>query len=429
MSRDAEPRIPPYNLHAERSLLGACLTTGSVIEDLARFITPGDFYDPWHAQIWTMALLLWRSGQPVDPITVTEALCTPVSEVAATVGKLVALQADTPSIGNAVRYGEIVVRAASARALLLVAGDLAEAAYQPGTDPVAVSERIRAALADISRPLFTGPPSGYYPDVIDFLETPDDTAPWVVPGIARGGMRTIIVAPPGIGKSTILRTIWILAAAGQHPFFPSVETHAVNTLYVDLENPGYVIRLQSERLARAVMGRTTGNRSLFHRDGGLDLTKRADRSDLEAAIRAARPDIVLMGPLYKLASPQTGQNYDQAAAVVVQILDDLRTRYGFALCLEHHTTKSRDMFAGAVTWERWPEVGILLKPTDEEDLTKPIEVARYRPDRIPTAWPGELHRATGGTYWWVGRWDNANDRVPDDYARPDGTAPARTREF
>jgi hypothetical protein len=86
----------------------------------------------------------------------------------------------------------------------------------------------------------------------------------------------------------------------------------------------------------------------------------------------------------------------------------LRTKYGFALLMEHHAAKGksgekRDLSPmGSQRWMAWPEIGISLYK-DQADPTV-MHVKRYRGDRLPGVdWPDRIVRDRN---WLVdGVWD------------------------
>jgi hypothetical protein len=61
--------LPPQNLDAERSVLGALLLDNGCIPDVSEVLTPSDFYAPSHQQIYEGALELYEQSKPVDFIT------------------------------------------------------------------------------------------------------------------------------------------------------------------------------------------------------------------------------------------------------------------------------------------------------------------------------------------------------------------------
>src|ERR1700693_3150426 len=62
--------LPPQNLDAEESVLGAMMLSESAIEAASGALDAGDFYRESHGRIYRRALQLYQTGQPVDAITV-----------------------------------------------------------------------------------------------------------------------------------------------------------------------------------------------------------------------------------------------------------------------------------------------------------------------------------------------------------------------
>lgn len=193
MSRN---RVPPHNLDAEESLLGAALLRQQIVGDLADRVDPSDFYKPVHQQVWASMLDLHAEGVGIDAITVRDRVPDATMEL------LLGLQNATPSLSNASRYAEFVVEASRARKLLAHFTVLADRCYTDTPDDV---------LADID-------PSadqlvGRRGDTIDGLSRLDvftaaartarSDDPWLIPHITRPRWRTILVASEGSGKGRI----------------------------------------------------------------------------------------------------------------------------------------------------------------------------------------------------------------------------------
>lgn len=64
-------RIPPQDLEAERSVLGAILIDKEAIYKIAELIGPGDFYNSNHSAIFDSILTLYEQGIPIDVITLS----------------------------------------------------------------------------------------------------------------------------------------------------------------------------------------------------------------------------------------------------------------------------------------------------------------------------------------------------------------------
>src|SRR5437879_12070854 len=67
-------RVPPHNLEAEESLLGAMLLSKDAIASAVETVRPEDFYKPAHGHLFEAIQMLYGQGEPVDPVTVAEEL-------------------------------------------------------------------------------------------------------------------------------------------------------------------------------------------------------------------------------------------------------------------------------------------------------------------------------------------------------------------
>lgn len=134
--RRSDGRVPPHNLHAEESLLGALLLSREVVGTVAELGLQVDhFYKPAHQHVYAAIRGLMASGQPVDVVTVADDLRR--SGLLDEIGGaqlLLELQNATPAISNASRYAKIVQDTAVLRRMISVASEIAELAYQEPDD-------------------------------------------------------------------------------------------------------------------------------------------------------------------------------------------------------------------------------------------------------------------------------------------------------
>ena len=75
-SDDILKRVPPQNLEAEQSVLGAILLDNDAINHSLEILSDEDFYRESHRQIFRAMAELTDHSQPVDAITLTDALRT-----------------------------------------------------------------------------------------------------------------------------------------------------------------------------------------------------------------------------------------------------------------------------------------------------------------------------------------------------------------
>lgn len=397
----------PHDLDAERFLLGDLFVWTTAHAPVMDTVDPSDFYAPFHAAVFDAMGRLYRSGERVDFLAVAELLTA--SGVVFERPKLVELT--TFGTGGWRKAAEVVVRLSAARKLIALF-DAGRKQIADGTDPAEVTETAKAELAAIDLPLVGGPPA-YLSTLEDFVTSrPAELDAWLIPGLLREQWRAMIVAPEGKGKSWLFRQFAMLAAQGMHPLTYK-PIPPVRCLLVDLENPADSIVRNCRPVLEAIRSGTVDyepDRSwLWHRPQGIDLRARGDRGELERAVAATRPQLVCMGPLYKAYRVQARESDELAAGEVQQFLDRLRTRYGFALLLEHHAPKKQQGVReltpyGSSLWMRWPELGIKLRPDDRAPKGS-LLVETWRDAREVCVWPKRLDR--GQKFPWVGVYDDA----------------------
>jgi replicative DNA helicase len=145
-------RVPPHNLEAEESLLGAMLLSRDAITaGLECRVEQGDFYKPAHGHVFDAIFSLYGQGEPVDPVTVAEELRR-AGLLDALGGKptLLRIQAATPASANAGHYAQIVSELALLRRLIAVAGEIAELGYDQPDDVTATLDRAESLVFDVA---------------------------------------------------------------------------------------------------------------------------------------------------------------------------------------------------------------------------------------------------------------------------------------
>ena len=140
-------RVPPHNLEAEESLLGAMLLSRDAITAAVEArVDVSDFYKPSHGHVYDAIQSLYGQGEPADPVTVAEELRR--ADLLEFVGgrhALLQIQASTPASANAGHYARIVNELALLRRLIAVAGDISEMGYDSPDDVVEYPRPRRSA--------------------------------------------------------------------------------------------------------------------------------------------------------------------------------------------------------------------------------------------------------------------------------------------
>src|SRR5690606_8696766 len=158
---------------------------------------------------------------------------------------------------------------------------------------------------------------------------------WIVHGLLERQDRLVITGGEGAGKSYLTQQLAILSASGIHPStFEQIDP--VKVLFVDAENSEKQWRRRVRPLVRkAAQHGSVDPRFAMHvrTVPRLDITNEKDLGWVHRLIDEYAPDMLVIGPLYKL-SPKAIQTDDDAAPLIAA-LDGLRAR-GCALVMEAH---------------------------------------------------------------------------------------------
>jgi replicative DNA helicase len=127
---DILKRVPPQNIEAEQSVLGAILLDNDAINQAIEILTAEDFYRESHREIFRAMVALSERNQPVDAITLTDALRTGgVLEAVGGAGYIAELAACVPTAANTGPYARIVREKALLRSLASISTEIASGAY------------------------------------------------------------------------------------------------------------------------------------------------------------------------------------------------------------------------------------------------------------------------------------------------------------
>jgi replicative DNA helicase len=144
-------RVPPHNLQAEESLLGAMLLSRDAIAAAVELCGADDFYKPAHGHVYEAVCSLYGQGEPADPVTVADELRRAgLLDAIGGPATLISLQANTPATANAGRYARIVEEHALLRRLIGVANEIAELGYAVPDDVEAVVDRAESMVFEVA---------------------------------------------------------------------------------------------------------------------------------------------------------------------------------------------------------------------------------------------------------------------------------------
>ncbi|MGI6345462.1 MAG: replicative DNA helicase [Bacillota bacterium] len=126
-----ELKIPPHSLEAEQSVLGAMLIDAEAVPVVTGVLQPNHFYRESHRQIYETMLRLYTTNEPIDLITLSDALeqrgCL---EDVGGVPYLTLLANVVPSSASAGHYAQIVFNRSVLRDLISASNQISASCYQ-----------------------------------------------------------------------------------------------------------------------------------------------------------------------------------------------------------------------------------------------------------------------------------------------------------
>ena len=229
-------RVPPHSVEAEQAVLGGLMLDNLAWDSVADVISAGDFYRNDHRLIFDAILQLADSGQPRDPVTVSDTLSRNARlEQAGGLDYLSLLAQETPSAANIRAYADIVRERAMLRDLITIGGEIAGSAHdtegRTATDLVDEAERKVFEIAERGKRRGSGfqPIRQILSPTIDRLDTLHNS-PGDLTGISSGfseldrmtaglqpGDLIIVAGRPSMGKTSLAMNIAENAALGERP--------------------------------------------------------------------------------------------------------------------------------------------------------------------------------------------------------------------
>ncbi len=128
-------KIPPHNIEAEKSVLGAAMLSKDALADVIDVVKPDDFYHAAHKEIFSIMIDLFTNNISVDIVTVCEELKKRKAlELVGGRAYVASLSSEAPSTSNAAEYAKIVGEKASMRQLIKTAEEIREKGYEESLD-------------------------------------------------------------------------------------------------------------------------------------------------------------------------------------------------------------------------------------------------------------------------------------------------------
>ncbi len=145
-------RIPPHNLEAEQSLLGALLIDKEAMLKIADVLRPEDFYRDAHRLIYEAMLELYERHDPIDLLALGNRL-EEKGSLARIGGRayLVELSNAVPTAAHVAHYADIVQKKSTLRRLLSAASTISQLGFDEASEVDATLDEAERALFAVSQ--------------------------------------------------------------------------------------------------------------------------------------------------------------------------------------------------------------------------------------------------------------------------------------
>ncbi|MBU2700633.1 replicative DNA helicase [Sporomusaceae bacterium BoRhaA] len=144
-------RVPPQNVEAEQSVIGAMLIEREAISKVAEFLQPEDFYREAHRLIYTTILDLFNKNDAVDMVTVTENLRkVDKLESVGGISYITSLANSVPTAANVIYHARIVEEKSLLRLLINAATEIAGMGYEGSEDAAQILDQAERKILEVS---------------------------------------------------------------------------------------------------------------------------------------------------------------------------------------------------------------------------------------------------------------------------------------
>ncbi|MCL5004482.1 MAG: replicative DNA helicase [Patescibacteria group bacterium] len=145
-------KLPPQDIEAERSVLGALMLDKNAIIRVADLITAEDFYQPSHSKIFKVISDLFNKNEPVDILSVTNKLKD--GKQLADIGGssyLTEIVSGVPTASHIAHYAKIIRDKKVLRELITTSSEIAERVFDSQKDSENLLDEIEQRIFSIAQ--------------------------------------------------------------------------------------------------------------------------------------------------------------------------------------------------------------------------------------------------------------------------------------
>lgn len=145
-------KLPPQNLDAEKSVLGAILIDKDSLNKVVDFLSAEDFYGHSHQIIYATAVDLFEKHEPIDLLSLSNRLGeTGRLEEAGGISYLTSLTNSVPTSSHIANYGKIVQRKKMLRDLINAAHDISGMGHNEEEDVESLMDEAEKKIFSVAQ--------------------------------------------------------------------------------------------------------------------------------------------------------------------------------------------------------------------------------------------------------------------------------------
>ncbi len=339
--------VPPHNMEAEESVIGAAMLSPDAANEALELLRPEDFYKPVHQLIFEAITGLFDGNQPIDAITVADALRrTEKLDRIGGVSYLTSLLERVPTTSNIVYYAGIVDETASRRRLMRAGSEVGALAMQTDVPIEEVIDRAEARVFAVAERQVGDGLVAVGPMLQQTLEKIEElgTRGADITGLATGfrdldkmltGLQPanlmVIAARPSMGKSALALNIAQHVAGNDNPvavFTLEMSREEIVTRLLSSMASVDSSRLRTGQLGPELWQKVVREASKLYQmplyvDDSPDLTVTAIRAKSRRLARHKGLGLVVVDYMQLMQGPSRSENRQQEIAEISRSLKNL----------------------------------------------------------------------------------------------------------
>jgi replicative DNA helicase len=370
VSEDILRRVPPQNLEAEQSVLGAILIAARVADDIllaqaqtlaeiAAVLRVEDFYRESHRAIFEVIVDLVARKIPADAITLTDGLrARGALETVGGPGYIAELAASVPTAANVTYYARIVREKSVSRSLASTATEIAANAYDAGAvqDVREVLADAERRIAGVSRAGLGDPEPSFSTAIRDVLAAVEEGKLVGIPtgflsldraltagGLSRGSLN-VLAGTTSVGKTGLAGNIATRIPRNGTLFITTEMTRAemIQRLIADAglvdwsriarRRPALITEAEAEQIAAAVEHLLTLQIEVLHRRALTPADVRRE-ARLTAARFENKLDLIIVDYLQLMNPSEPQKRRDLEIASITKELKNLAAEFNVPVLL------------------------------------------------------------------------------------------------